>query len=107
MALANTTAADVLKNQGVRDKAIPVVNSFQRLSQSNTRLNKTLAQVQTDVTALIAALQNAGATTTAGATQVTLTSGVKVNAVSVTGTGNFATFTIANGAITAIVLSAS
>lgn len=41
------------------------------------------------------------------ATRVTLTSGQKVNAVSVTGTGNFATFTVANGAITAIVLSAS
>ena len=31
----------------------------------------------------------------------------KVNAVSVTGTGNFATFTVANGVITGIVLSAS
>jgi hypothetical protein len=33
--------------------------------------------------------------------------GVKVNAVAVSGTGNFATFTVANGVITAIVLSAS
>lgn len=107
MALANTTAADVLKNQGVRDKAIPVLNDFQWLSQSNSRPDKTLTQVQADVTALVAALQTAGATVTGGATQVTLTSGQKVNAVSVTGTGNFATFTIANGAITAIVLSAS
>lgn len=41
------------------------------------------------------------------ATQVTLSSGQKVNAVAVTGTGNFATFTIAGGAITGIVLSAS
>ena len=36
-----------------------------------------------------------------------ITTAVKVNAVSVTGTGNFATFTVANGVITAIVLSAS
>lgn len=41
------------------------------------------------------------------ANQVKLTSGQRVNAVSVTGTGNFATFTIVGGAITAIVLSAS
>jgi hypothetical protein len=40
-------------------------------------------------------------------TKAVVTSGVKVNAVSVTGTGNFATFTVVNGAITAIVLSAS
>lgn len=38
---------------------------------------------------------------------VTLTDGQKVDAVSVTGTGNFATFTVVDGAITAIVLSAS
>lgn len=41
------------------------------------------------------------------ATQVVLTSGAKVNAVAVTGTGNFATPTIANGVLTGIVLSAS
>ena len=34
-------------------------------------------------------------------------SGVKVNAVSVTGTGNFATITVTAGVISAIVLSAS
>lgn len=41
------------------------------------------------------------------ATKTIVTNGVKVNAVSVTGTGNFATFTVTNGVITAIVLSAS
>ena len=41
------------------------------------------------------------------ATKSIVTSGTKVNAVSVTGTGNFATFTVVDGAITAIVLSAS
>lgn len=42
-----------------------------------------------------------------GATKTILTSGTKINAVSVTGTGNFATPTIVDGVITAIVLSAS
>lgn len=41
------------------------------------------------------------------ATVAAVSNGVKVNAVSVTGSGNFATFTVANGVITAIVLSAS
>lgn len=41
------------------------------------------------------------------ATQAIVSNGVKVNAVSVTGTGNFATFTVVSGVITAIVLSAS
>lgn len=41
------------------------------------------------------------------ATVAAVANGAKVNAVSVTGTGNFATFTIAAGVITAIVLSAS
>jgi hypothetical protein len=41
------------------------------------------------------------------ATKTIVTSGVKVNAASVTGTGNFATITVANGVITGIVLSAS
>lgn len=41
------------------------------------------------------------------ATIATVANAAKVNAVSVTGTGNFATFTVANGVITAIVLSAS
>lgn len=41
------------------------------------------------------------------ATKTIVTSGAKVNAGSVTGTGNFATITVANGVITGIVLSAS
>lgn len=41
------------------------------------------------------------------ATIAAVTTATKYNAVSVTGTGNFATFTVANGVITAIVLSAS
>lgn len=41
------------------------------------------------------------------ATVAAVANGAKVNAVSVTGTGNFATFTVAAGVITGIVLSAS
>lgn len=41
------------------------------------------------------------------ATIAAVANGTKYNAVSVTGSGNFATFTVANGVITAIVLSAS
>lgn len=40
-------------------------------------------------------------------TVAALTSGVKVNAISVTGTGKFATFTVVAGVITAIVLTAA
>lgn len=40
-------------------------------------------------------------------TQMILSSGVKVNAVSVTGSGNFATPTIVGGVLAGIVLSAS
>jgi hypothetical protein len=41
------------------------------------------------------------------ATQFVLNSGVKINGVAITGTGNFATPTIVGGVITGIVLSAS
>ena len=55
------------------------------------------------LTALAAALPAA----TPDPLKATVTNGTKVNAGSVTGTGNFATFTVAGGAITGIVLSAS
>lgn len=67
MALANTTAADVLANQGVRDALIPVLQDFQQLSQSNSNVPKTLVQIQADVTALIDALDDAGAVLTPSA----------------------------------------
>lgn len=41
------------------------------------------------------------------ATVAAVTNGAKVNAGTVSGTGNFATITVANGVITGIVLSAS
>lgn len=61
MALANTTAADVLANQNVRDALILVLRDFQALAQSNSRPFKALADVQVDVTALVDALTEAGA----------------------------------------------
>jgi len=64
MALANTTAADVLANQNVRDALIPVLQDFQALAQSNSRPYKALADVQLDVTALVDALTAAGAALT-------------------------------------------
>ena len=55
------------------------------------------------LTALAAALPAA----TPDPLKATVTNGAKVNAGTVTGTGNFAAFTVAAGAITGIVLSAS
>lgn len=54
--------------------------------------------------AVVAATAIGGSLT---ATQAIVTSGAKINAGSVTGTGNFATITVAAGVITGIVLSAS
>lgn len=61
MALANDDAADVLANQGVRDACIAVLQDFQDLSQSNSNVRKTLADIQLDVTTLVDALDAAGA----------------------------------------------
>lgn len=101
----STTATDL--NQAVRDKALPVLASFQRLSQSNSYTAETITEIQANITALIAAILAAGGTTGGATDQVTLTSGTKVNATAVSGSGNFATPTIVNGVITALVLSAS
>lgn len=67
MAISVANAAAVLTNQTVRDKAIAVLNDFQALSQSSSRLpGKTLTgakSVKTDVDALCTALVAAGAIT--------------------------------------------
>lgn len=66
MAMSVTGAPAVLLNQTVRDKLIAVEFSFQRMSQSNSRLNKALTgtvSVKTDVDALMTALVAAGAIT--------------------------------------------
>ena len=62
---------------------------------------------KTVVAQTIREFSTAAGITLTTATQVTVSNAQKVNAVSVTGTGNFATFTVAGGAITGIVLSAS
>lgn len=67
MAIANTNAANVLANQLVRDALVPVLQDFQQLSQSNSNVPKTLAEIQADVTALVDALTDAGADLTPSA----------------------------------------
>lgn len=63
MALANSVAADVLKNQNVRDALVNLVKDFDELSQSNTHTRKTLAQIETKCEALCTLLVTAGAIT--------------------------------------------
>lgn len=63
MALANTTAADLLKNQNVRDALANLLVDFNELSQSNTHRRRTLAQVETSCEALCTLLVTAGAIT--------------------------------------------
>lgn len=68
MAMSVANAAAVLLNQTVRDKAIPVLQDFQAMSQSSSRLpDKPIAgatpSVKADVDALCTALVAAGAIT--------------------------------------------
>lgn len=67
MAMSVSTAPAVLLNQTVRDKVIAVLQDFQAMSQSNSRLpGKALTgtiSVKTDVDALVTALVAAGAIT--------------------------------------------
>lgn len=68
MAISVANAAAVLLNQTVRDKAIPVLQDFQALSQSSSRLpDKPIAgaapSIKADVDALCTALVAAGAIT--------------------------------------------
>lgn len=61
MAIVYQNAAQVLACQVVRDLLIQCELDFQALSQSNSRPVRTVAQMQTTVTALRAALTAAGA----------------------------------------------
>lgn len=67
MAMSLANAAAILNNQNVRDKATAVLNDFEAMSQSSSRLpNKPLTgatSVKTDVDALCTALVAAGAIT--------------------------------------------
>ncbi len=104
MSIATITAAQRVE---VRDACLSAALAMQRFTQSATtpRADET-AEAAPVLAAAASALEVAGATGLLS-TQVTLSSGVKVNAVSVTGSGNFATPTIVAGAITGIVLSVS
>lgn len=112
--------APVKNSAGV---AVPGTSTYTVAANAVTGVNlpATVAPVANAATVVV---QNSAGTVVAGthaatvaagalsnvklaATIATVANGVKVNATSVTGTGNFATFTVANGVITAIVLSAS
>lgn len=88
-----------------------------------TGINLPATTAMVDASAVVTVKNSAGTTVTGShtatvaagvlsdvklaSTIAAIASGTKVNAVAVTGTGNFATFTVVNGVITAIVLSAS
>lgn len=104
MSISTITAAERVE---LRDATLTAALAMQRYTQSGaTPRADEVAQAAPILNAAAAALTVAGATGLP-ATSAVVANGAKVNAVSVTGTGNFATFTVANGVITAIVLSAS
>jgi hypothetical protein len=61
MAIAAGTAPQVLACQTVRDLLVQCLADYQQLSQSNSRPTRTIADMQTTVTALRAALTASGA----------------------------------------------
>ena len=66
-----------------------------------------VAGVYQPIDTLLAQLKAAVDVATTTATQVVVATGQKVNLGTVTGTGNFGTFTIAGGVVTGVALSAS
>lgn len=104
MSIATITEA---QRNAIRTAAVALEHRTQHYAQNAaTPSAAAVTSFQPLADAMTSSLAVAGynGTTT---TQFILNSGVKVNAVAVTGTGNFATPTIVNGAITGIVLSAS
>lgn len=104
MSIATITAAQRVE---VRDATLTAALAMQRYTQSGATPR---ADEVTQATPLLNAA--AAALTVAGAsglptTSAVVASGVKVNAGTVTGTGNFATLTVVAGVITGITLSAS
>lgn len=104
MSIATATEA---QREAIRSAAVALEHRSQHWAQNaatpNAAAVTSFQPIADATTAALAAAGYSGVT----ATQVILSSGVKVNAVAITGTGNFATPTIVNGAITGIVLSAS
>lgn len=101
-----TVSATPAQRITARDKCAIATKALWTVAQ-NSRTPSTAegAVIDTALTAASTALSALGAGL--ASTAFLLQSGTKVNAVSVTGTGNFATPTIVGGVITGIVLSAS
>lgn len=94
---------DFTHGKTIRREVAHTISQVQIAVQQGATVDPTFAAFLAD-----AATKTPGYTAPAlPATQAVVANGAKVNAVSVTGTGNFATFTVANGVITAIALSAS
>ena len=104
MSIATITAAQRVE---VRDACSSAEQLMQKYTQSGTTPRADETALATPVLAAAAAALAVAGATGLPSTSAVVVSGVKINAVSVTGAGNFATFTVVGGAITAIVLSAS
>lgn len=92
----------------------PGIDQLAQTTRMNVAALISNVENETNPSGDVAAFLSDAATKTPGytgpalpATQAVVSDGVKVDAMSVTGTGNFATFSVANGVITGIVLSAS
>ena len=82
--------------------------ALQRFAQSATPITAAQAvTIDAACAALVTALSDAGFGAVLPATQVVLSNGVKISGVTITGTGTFFTPTVAGGALTGGVLSAS
>ena len=106
MTIETKTAAQQLTLQR---RTTIAAHQLQRFAQSATPIT---AEQATDIdaacAALVTALNDAGfGPAPLPATQVILSNGVKISGVTITGTGTFFTPTVAGGALTGGVLSAS
>lgn len=104
MSISTSTAAQRIT---LRDKAVIAEKMLQNFAQDSIVPNtEQITEIDAALTALTAALQAAGGVILPG-TQTIVTSTVKRPVGTVSGSGTFGTFTVANGVITGIVLSAS
>ena len=95
-----------------RNAGLNLANVCQPYAQSDLILaneanTEARAEVKAVADAAVTAAVAIGGVVVLPATQAVVANAQKVNAGTVTGTGNFATFTVAGGVITGIVLSAS
>lgn len=92
----------------VRRRSVVAADLTQRFAERADPITALQAvDIDTALTALLAALAAAGFSTAIPSTSTVLASGVKVPVGTVSGTGTFGTPTIVDGVITGIVLSAS